>query len=412
MRIYLILYGLAYCAAFCPSSNLQLGRCREQQGYLTNGVSARPRRIGKLQLNAEPGPVEEAERIERLAAEVSVVKEDAVWFCLVALLQTLPLVSLEREVALLYFGAMAVLTVYLGCKRIIIPGERQEIGSQQASLAPVLSSVSLFGLYLILKNTSLDPGTVYRFVATGIGMVCAAGVGGGVIAAALPEKMRFSSYSIPGSLQGVYGLTRDGLPNLIAGALGLAAGLIYLAPGMDLHYTFVLSNLMAFFIALQTIGVISLESFTTAVVFLTGLFLYDIWWVNFSEVMVTVATTIEAPVKLIYPLPPGIERAYDFSILGLGDLVIPAVFCSMMKNMDQAFDRDGEKRPDKLRYFEASIAGYAAGLAVCFYANWVTGAGQPALLFLCPSLVASAILVGLNNGEVQRVLSFSQRAPN
>ena len=45
--------------------------------------------------------------------------------------------------------------------------------------------------------------------------------------------------------------------------------------------------------------VISLESFQAAAALVTGLFFYDAFFVFKSDVMVTVATQIEAPAKLL-----------------------------------------------------------------------------------------------------------------
>lgn len=45
----------------------------------------------------------------------------------------------------------------------------------------------------------------------------------------------------------------------------------------------------------------------------------------------TVATRIEAPVKFLFPSPPDATKAYPFSVLGLGDIVIPATFCTLMR---------------------------------------------------------------------------------
>ncbi|XP_024639567.1 signal peptide peptidase 1 [Medicago truncatula] len=54
---------------------------------------------------------------------------------------------------------------------------------------------------------------------------------------------------------------------------------------------------------------------------MAGLFVYDIFWVFFTHVMVTVAKSFEAPIKLLFPTA---DSARLFSMLGLGDIVIPA----------------------------------------------------------------------------------------
>jgi len=58
---------------------------------------------------------------------------------------------------------------------------------------------------------------------------------------------------------------------------------------------------------------------------LGGLFIYDIFWVFGTEVMVFVAKSFEGPIKLMFPmdlLEKGLS-ANNFGMLGLGDIVIP-----------------------------------------------------------------------------------------
>jgi minor histocompatibility antigen H13 len=55
-----------------------------------------------------------------------------------------------------------------------------------------------------------------------------------------------------------------------------------------------------------------------------GLFIYDVFWVFGTDVMVTVAKGFDAPIKLLYPktvITEGVKT--EFSMLGLGDIVIP-----------------------------------------------------------------------------------------
>lgn len=64
-----------------------------------------------------------------------------------------------------------------------------------------------------------------------------------------------------------------------------------------------------------------------------GLFLYDIFWVFGTDVMVTVAKNIDAPIKLLFPLDMTVIPT-KFSMLGLGDIVIPGVFVALALKYD------------------------------------------------------------------------------
>ena len=73
---------------------------------------------------------------------------------------------------------------------------------------------------------------------------------------------------------------------------------------------------------------------------LIALFFYDIFFVFGTDVMLTVAKSIDAPIKLLFPTEWGALNAETgepepkFSLLGLGDIVIPGVFVSLCLRFD------------------------------------------------------------------------------
>lgn len=76
-----------------------------------------------------------------------------------------------------------------------------------------------------------------------------------------------------------------------------------------------------------------LGTFQTGFILLGLLFFYDIFFVFGTDVMLTVAKSIDAPIKLLFPKnwdtsPP------EFSLLGLGDIVLPGVFIALCLRYD------------------------------------------------------------------------------
>ena len=49
-------------------------------------------------------------------------------------------------------------------------------------------------------------------------------------------------------------------------------------------------------------------------------------------------------------------------------------------------------------YFTAGLGGYAIGLATTFVANYVTRQGQPALVYIVPSLLIAATATAASRG--------------
>lgn len=57
--------------------------------------------------------------------------------------------------------------------------------------------------------------------------------------------------------------------------------------------------------------------------------------------------------------------------------------------------------------FTAVMAAYVAGLLAAFVANGVTGLGQPALLYLVPSMLGALAVSGGARGELARLWAFT-----
>ena len=144
---------------------------------------------------------------------------------------------------------------------------------------------------------------------------------------------------------------------------------------------------------------------------------------------------MEAPVKFLYTSPPSdIPRSYPFSVLGLGDgkhnpllllfihyngymswrsllelflcctVVIPGLFVRLMSKADTIL------QPKNLSYFNVATCAYAVGLMACFGANEIYHNGQPALLYLDPSLIGSTLACAAVNNQVPLLWDFKEEA--
>lgn len=93
------------------------------------------------------------------------------------------------------------------------------------------------------------------------------------------------------------------------------------------------SNFFGYIFCISAIDGLALPNFKVGFILLWGLFIYDIFWVFGTDVMVTVAKNIDAPIKILFPLDLLAEEP-KFSLLGLGDIVIPAVFVALCLKFD------------------------------------------------------------------------------
>ena len=64
------------------------------------------------------------------------------------------------------------------------------------------------------------------------------------------------------------------------------------------------------------------------------LLVYDIFWVFGPDVMLTVATKFDGPIKLLFPKNALSGEEWKFSLLGLGDIVLPGLFIAFLYRFD------------------------------------------------------------------------------
>ena len=120
----------------------------------------------------------------------------------------------------------------------------------------------------------------------------------------------------------------------IHGIEGLTIGLLTV-----LYYNIVskpwpLTNLLGLSFAYGSLQLLSPTKFTIGTLLLAALFVYDVYMVFFTPMMVSVATKLEIPAKLEFPRPDveGIGRG--LAMLGLGDVVLPGMFCGLALRFD------------------------------------------------------------------------------
>lgn len=336
------------------------------------------------------------------------------YFALLAA-QLLPFSRATSGVAgdLIYFTVTALSCIVIGVRRAPLepPAFSAAISSRQAIAAPFTASAFLFGSYLLLKYTSVDIGLVINALTTVGGAVCVKESLDPVFHSLLTLFNITDAELIPG---GEVPPDKDKaiarpplfLSNAAAALTAVATSTAYL---LKIQPSFVFSNAIAVALATRVLSLIRPSSFVVAAGLLIGLFFYDIFWVFGSEVMVSVATQIDTPGKLLFPrdlaqtATNGIR--YPYAILGLGDVCIPGIFISLAQSIDMklASNLPQGKQP----YFIAAVSSYIAALLLCFFVNFQTNAAQPALLYLVPSLIVSTLGVGAFRGELKDVISFS-----
>ncbi|KAI0886252.1 signal peptide peptidase-domain-containing protein [Annulohypoxylon maeteangense] len=248
--------------------------------------------------------------------------------------------------------------------------------------------------------------------------------------------------------------------DILGAVLAIVANIIYYKTESTL-----LSNIMGYAFSYAGIILMSPTTFATGTGVLFGLFFYDIYMVFFTPYMVTVATQLDVPIKIVFDGGPG-----KASMLGLGDIVLPGIFVGLCLRFDhymyyhrqrklvpveletkdessgqlvtntqtqrmvikpdyvnpqgQWGDRFWSTRlgnifsPDSTPalkassfpkpYFHAAIIGYLLAMIVTLAMLIVYRHAQPALLYLVPGVVFAVWLTGAVRREIREMWAYTE----
>lgn len=129
--------------------------------------------------------------------------------------------------------------------------------------------------------------------------------------------------------------------------------------------------------------------------------------------MVTVAKSFDGPIKLLFPRKlPTLDSKGEFSLLGLGDIVIPGLFVALLLRFDAVRSKipliNLESAAFSKIYFNVNVLCYAAGLLSTVGVMYYFHAAQPALLYLVPACLGGSILTALFRNEMKELLDYNE----
>uniref|UniRef100_A0A6B2EHN2 Putative signal peptide protease n=1 Tax=Phlebotomus kandelakii TaxID=1109342 RepID=A0A6B2EHN2_9DIPT len=301
---------------------------------------------------------------------------------------------------------MAMLPIFFGSFRSLKSGSSrvpERMNTKDAMMFPVIASLSLFGLYIFFKMFSQD---YINLLLTGyfffLGVLALSNMMSPVVNALVPTSIP----NIPFHLhftQGEGGQKED-IINYKFTSYDVACLVISTVIGVwySLQKHWIANNLFGVAFAVNAVALLRLNNVITGCILLGGLFVYDIFWVFGTNVMVTVAKSFEAPIKLVFPqdlLTNGLS-ASNFAMLGLGDIVIPGIFIALLLRFDVSL-----KRKSKL-YFYATFVAYFLGLMMTIFVMHVFKHAQPALLYLVPACIGAPLAVALVKGDIKTMFAY------
>ncbi|KAI1211951.1 signal peptide peptidase-domain-containing protein [Annulohypoxylon truncatum] len=248
--------------------------------------------------------------------------------------------------------------------------------------------------------------------------------------------------------------------DIFGAVLAIVANIIYYKTEST-----ILSNIMGYAFSYAGIILMSPTTFATGTAVLFGLFFYDIYMVFFTPYMVTVATQLDVPIKIVFEGGPG-----KASMLGLGDIVLPGIFVGLCLRFDHYmyYHRQRKLVPVELKtsdessgqlvtntqtqrmvikpdyvnpqgqwgdrfwstklgkmlspdatpalkasafpkpYFHAAIIGYFLAMIVTLAMLIVYRHAQPALLYLVPGVVSAVWITGAVRREIRDMWTYTE----
>ena len=176
-----------------------------------------------------------------------------------------------------------------------------------------------------------------------------------------------------------------------------------------------MTNMLSISLSIWSISQMTLKNLKTGTFILAALFFYDIYFVFGTDVMVTVATNVDLPIKLSVPTNyDKLQNKFDFAILGLGDIVLPGIFIASCYKFDiWKYHFDFNDTEFHLlnwsyvgKYFITSCISYVLSLVTCMAALTKFQTAQPALLYIVPYLIVSTTFVAWISGDFHQFWNF------
>ena len=303
----------------------------------------------------------------------------------------------EFYLALGLMVTAAVTLVYLGSRRGLKSFEGaakapETLSTGDAAQFPLSGSMALFTMYVMVKYIpSAYIGIILGFYLS-----------------------LFAVFALNYFVRPYFGA------NVVVGLASIAVGVLYFYT--DKHWA--ITNVFGVSISVVAIQSMVVGSFPTGAVLLCGLFFYDIFWVFGTDVMVSVATNIDGPIKILCPQNPITWRSSNMSLLGLGDIVVPGFYIALlcvfstvgrdhMRRADAAAAAAEKKgkvakviKPASNVYFIVAMVAYALSLVNTMVVMVVFKHAQPALLYIVPWLLVTTVLTAAVKGELSLLWRF------
>ncbi|CAH8587249.1 unnamed protein product [Heterobilharzia americana] len=314
---------------------------------------------------------------------------------------------------------MAIIPIYIGSFRSTKSKKSTEeksvevVSAQDAALFPFIASGALFGIYIIFKYIPIQYiNYILKLHFSFVGTCAMSRLLSPIFRPFMPKCIKNVCYKLEFSRS--LECTEDSskskwnvlnnvdfsieTKDFLGTGFAVLLGLWYFISG---HW--MANNFIAVTIAILAIEFIRLNKFVNGILLLCGLFVYDVFWVFWTGVMVAVAKNLEAPIKVTFPRDFLTHGFYgkQLALLGLGDIVVPGIFIAMLLRFDTKLGRK-----NSYTYFYCGYIAYIAAILMTFVMMHVFNHAQPALLYLVPACLGGPLLTALVKNDISAMFNY------
>ena len=196
------------------------------------------------------------------------------------------------------------------------------------------------------------------------------------------------------------------LTEAVASVVSVATAVTWFVFRNTQPWAWVLQDIMGSALMVNMLKSLRLPNLKVGAFLLLAVLFYDVFWVFLSpllfrgkSVMVAVATgegsrdTLPMLLKCPHVDSPG----GGYAMLGFGDVVLPGMLASFALRFDRVRGKSVARG-----CFAYVLGAYVLGLAATFTALvLMDGRGQPALLYLSPSVLGTVVVLGFFRGELR-----------
>ena len=163
----------------------------------------------------------------------------------------------------------------------------------------------------------------------------------------------------------------------------------------------IINDIICFCLAFTTLSFIILKSFMLCFLCLFLFFVYDTFWVFYSErifqenVMVVAATSIQIPIKIEFPILFSNNPIKNCMLLGLGDILLPGVVIKYCRRFDLIREKVNTKFKG-MSFYKFNLLLYFFSVALAMIMMFVFNHGQPVLFYISPIFIIGLIVKAYN----------------